>query len=233
VFGIPWFKGKEGNNGIFGNDYSIGSAEISPGDIDEIQINWVSGNVDISYYDGTVIKFSEQYSGTLKDNQKLRYKIDSGRLTIDFAKRNDFFTIFDFGSAFSGSKDLEVSIPIDLKRLIINSTSAEVEIDGITADKLEINTVSGEVEMIAVSVPDSVNINTVSGDVNAVFKVFPRNFGSGAVSGDIDLKLPENTAFTVDFDSVSGDLNNTLPTSNGGDSHKINSNSVSGDLNIN
>jgi DUF4097 and DUF4098 domain-containing protein YvlB len=108
--------------------------------------------------------------------------------------------------------------------LSIETVSADVEILGIQAKKCEFENVSGEISASLLGEMTSLQVENVSGNVNIHVDRLDRfdiesvsgnvsltggDIRSGdieTVSGNVSLYIPPNHGYTVDFDSVSGDI---------------------------
>ena len=66
------------------SSYSIGDFSANADEISSIDIEWISGSVNISEYDGDGITVSED--GFDDEDTKLRYRIKNGKLSIRFVK---------------------------------------------------------------------------------------------------------------------------------------------------
>ena len=243
------FKGVLGGSGdfsigltgyVYSGDYNIGGGSVTE-PINAVEVDWVSGKIEISVYDGETTEFSEYEISD--EDYKLRYKVENGRLTVHSEKSG-----FSFGIISRPKKELTIKIPRayaeNLKTLKINSTSAEINLNGLTVlESTETDTVSGRVTAENLNTA-SLECDTVSGDVKAsgAIEAFDLSSTSGAaeitttvplkkletdtVSGDVTLTLPESSGFTLEFDTVSGDLNCELPMTNKNGKHICNDGSA-------
>ena len=243
------FKGVWGGSGdfsvgvtgnVYSGDYNIGGGSVTE-PINAVEVDWVSGKIEISVYDGETTEISENEISD--EDYKLRYKVENGRLTVHSEKSG-----FSFGIISRPKKELTIKIPRayaeNLKTLKINSTSAEINLNGLTVlESTETDTVSGRVTAENLNTA-SLECDTVSGDVKAsgAIEAFDLSSTSGAaeitttvplkkletdtVSGDVTLTLPESSGFTLEFDTVSGDLNCELPMTNKNGKHICNDGSA-------
>ena len=243
------FKGVLGGSGdfsigltgnVYSGDYNIGGGSVTE-PINAVEVDWVSGKIEISVYDGETTEISENEISD--EDYKLRYKVENGRLTVHSEKSG-----FSFGIISRPKKELTIKIPRayaeNLKTLKINSTSAEINLNGLTVlESTETDTVSGRVTAENLNTA-SLECDTVSGDVKAsgAIEAFDLSSTSGAaeitttvplkkletdtVSGDVTLPLPESSGFTLEFDTVSGDLNCELPMTNKNGKHICNDGSA-------
>ena len=197
--GIFSFKTNSHNDA----DYIIGSGEVAADAVNGIEVDWVNGNIDVQYYDGNTISFTE--TEETDPDRQLRYKIDEdGTLEINFCKDTIEADLSNFNiNGFS--KDLTVYVPQGkaLTELDIDNVSAEVNINAITANKMDIDTVSGDIT--ATGSFTTVKIDSVSATADITADSALGKFNADSVSATVTLWLPaDTTGFTVDSDSVSG-----------------------------
>lgn len=186
------------------------SAEFKTDGINSIDIDWISGSVNIEYYDGETI-FAEESGGS--KSHPMQYKIENGTLKID-EYRNENWSAFKNVSG----KDLTLKMPKTFK-----------------ADELEISVVSANVYASELNV-NELDFETVSGNGNFEFAVSPVKIDTEAVSGDINITLPSDVSgYSVSKSTVSGsfrakDFDNSEKYGDG--SVIIKSESVSGSINL-
>jgi DUF4097 and DUF4098 domain-containing protein YvlB len=107
--------------------------------------------------------------------------------------------------------------------LDIESVSADIDIDGVAPEDLDVDTVSGNVVIAAA--PGSANIDSVSGDLTLTLN--SRDAKSESVSGDIVLK--GRLDGEVHAETVSGDI--TID-SRGERLRRLSTGTVSGDADV-
>lgn len=256
------FKGVWGGSGdfsvgftgnVYSGDYNIGGGSVTE-PINAVEVDWVSGKIEISVYDGETTEIIENEISD--EDYKLRYRVENGRLTVHSEKSG-----FSFGIISRPKKELTIRIPRayaeNLKEIKISSTSADINLNGLTVlESTETDTVSGKV-MVENLNTVSLECDTVSGDIKAsgAIESFDLASTSGSaqitttvplkkletdtVSGDVTVTLPENSGFTLEFDTVSGDFNCELPLANRNGKHICNdgsaefeADSTSGDFSI-
>lgn len=183
------------------SSYSIGDFSANADDISSIDIEWISGSVDISEYDGDDIKVTED--GFDDEDTKLRYRIKNGKLSIRFVKsgwRNGF--VIGVGK-LSLEKDLTILVPKgkQLRELDMELVSSSVEVNGISADDVDIDTVSGAVNIENLTTND-IDIEGVSGAI-ALKDITARTVDIDHVSGAIEFS---GTVREIDFNTVSGGI---------------------------
>lgn len=243
------FKGVWGGSGdfsvgftgnVYSGNYNIGGGSVTE-PINAVEVDWVSGKIEISVYDGDTTEISENEISD--EDYKLRYRVENGKLTVHSEKSG-----FSFGIVSRPKKELTIKIPRayaeNLKTLKITSTSADININGLTVlENTETDTVSGKVTAENLNTV-SLECDTVSGDIkiSGAIEAFDLDSTSGAaeitttvplkkletdtVSGNVTLSLPENSGFTLEFDTVSGDLDCELPITNKNGKHICNDGSA-------
>lgn len=186
-------------NSGWGSDEGYTAAyegEVNAKGLSRIDIDWISGLVTVEEYDGDTVKFWEENNSSNPDLQ-MRYMNANGTLNIHFARNGNINLGFD-----NVVKKLTVQVPrnLGLSVLKIDAVSSPVQIDGVSASKLEVDTASGNISVENISA--DVDIDTVSGDVSL------KNVNADTV--DIDSasgkhNLENVSADRVSLDSVSGD----------------------------
>lgn len=202
-----------------GSEYGFIAADVS-----EIEIDWVSGYVDVCIgTDDGPIYFQEYSDSVLTEKTALRYTLKNGKLKIDYCEE-DIVNV-------PGEKTLTVLLPESLctsnalEKLEIETTSASMSVVAVNAKKLELDTTSGNCDIHDGNF-NKISADTVSGDVSIYSNVEEVEFDStsgslwldGAsnlrqleadtVSGQVMLTL-DSGDFTLDWDTVSGSINSS------------------------
>lgn len=190
-------------------------------DITEIEIHWLTGDVYLVESDTDGVTFQEDYTGSNED-YRMRYKVSNGKLTIQPCKSKLF------GSIDLPRKALTVFLPdtLTLDKITVETVSADVELMGGSVDTLSINTTSGNITGPGLSAKEY-ELGTVSGDISLT--ALPA--GSSAidcetVSGEVRISCTAHPD-EIDFNSVSGNLRLTLPK--GSCRYTLDFSTVSGD----
>lgn len=180
--------------------YTVGSASVSAADINEISVDWISGDISVVEADTDRIAFAEETDETDSD-YLLRYAVIKGELKIKFqksgTKNKDNF-----------SKNLKVTVPrkTALRELDIESVSGNVEVKDITATEMKIESVSGNIAVSGAAVT-KMDFETVSGNI-AIYHGGQRGeLDLETVSGDVVLSFA-SPDFRVEYKTVSGKVNN-------------------------
>lgn len=215
--------------------------------VTKLEIEWISGSVSIEPADGE-LSFTED--GTGEDKYQMSWRIIGDTLYI-----SDFSSSVKSGLFLSlPSKQLTVYLPSAmLEELEITTTSADVALSGIEARKLDVETVSGRVSGV-VTRADEADIETVSGQIDVAFGQCGKldvstNSGSvqavcyaglreadlESVSGKLDLTIPMGSGCRLEWETVSGSLDDQTASGGGfgsGAQVEIDAETVSGGLTI-
>ncbi len=221
------------NFGVVSNTYKdaelyvVGNAEIGEA-VNELDIHWLDGSVEIVPYDGTTISISESDT-SLDSSMKLHWLLKDGKLTVQFAESKWFFGLVEWGQ-----KHLTIQIPADkmeeLTDINVETVSASVTMKDITTKQTEIGTVSGRVTLSRLIV-DRLELENVSGDTSGN-DIFASVLDAQTVSGKIELQgewknvkvdtVSGNVIISDDvlpslltFDSISANLTLLAPMDNG------------------
>ena len=235
-----------------GSDYYL-PAETS---ITALDIDWISGEVEILVTNDADILVREQPERGISASYAMVVTDTDGVLKVRYAE-DEFLTLPDLPpkklvvrlpravaenltevQLNSVSADFDVAALTVKDALIFDSVSGDLETDFITADRAEVNTVSGKVDLDGSF--RQVTGGSTSGEVDLALRKCPDRIELTTVSGDVELKLPQNAGFTLDYSTVSGDLESDLPLTterNGGHicgdgSGRITIDTTSGDLTI-
>lgn len=190
-------------------------------DVENLDINWVSGSVEIVSYDGKTVSFEEHSKGTIPEKDRMCYWKDGDTLRIQFTSSGLRVNMYS-------QKDLTVYVPASYKinNLEVDVVSADVFVSNLLSDKADFEAVSGNItlknfgsheldietvsgSLIAENIDfDSLNGEAVSGDVSiALFSGSkPKKIVYETVSGGIEVQLPTSLGVDLDYDTVSGDF---------------------------
>ena len=204
--------------------YTKGGGSVAA-DMEQLEINWIAGEVELVVYDGNEVTFSESSEQEIKDAFEMRYYRDTDTLYLQYAKSGKW----KFGKL---SKKLTVQIPRDLllSQIRINTVSAEIKLsetaartmkietvsggvslpNGQKIDTVSLETVSGKIDFAAESIAD-LELNTVSGVVTIQTKITKRA-KLDSVSGNLTLYLPPDSSFSARVDTVSGSFSSSFET---------------------
>jgi len=89
------------------------------------------------------------------------------------------------------------------------SVSGSLLSDNFTAKSARFSTTSGDIK--AEGNPGNINSDMMSGNLTLEYKTFSNKVRASIGNGDIIIKLPQNTGFDLDFNTISGDMNCAFP----------------------
>lgn len=178
--------------------YVVGGSDITD-TVERVEIQWLSGSVNVAAHKEDIVRFSEEANRTLTNDNSVHYWLDGTTLRIQFCDSGEW----DLNGL---KKDLTVLLPEELilKGLKINGVSAEMEVGSIQAEELNLNTVSGDLEVTGCTITESADFDTTSGAVTAEVFGAMRELRASTVSGKVSVTA--QSVETVDMDSTSGDL---------------------------
>lgn len=234
------------------SDISLDARQIR-----EIKIEWAAGNITIEPADVDTIQVSEAAHA---DNQyAMVWKQNNDKLTIRFSENVSLDFNFGIDLIDVISKDLTILVPmgwecdslevdaasatLDVKNLVIG----EMDFDGASGtcnfvncviEELDLDTASGDIHFTGSL--DTLDCDAASASVFAVFDNVPSRISMDSMSGDLDITLPSNAGFNVTMDGLSTDFvsdfgyaqNRDGSYSRGNGQCKINMDAMSGDLYI-
>lgn len=201
---------------------------FAPEEIRDIEIEWAAGSIIIQPADVESITVSE--SDVSDEKYAMLWKLRNNKLTVQFCEET---LISGFGININTdiSKDLYILVPRgwDCRSLEIDAASATVEVNDLTISDVEFDGASGTCKFENCIV-DTIDMDTASGDVTfigslnildfdgasasiyAVLSNTPNRMDMDTMSGDLDLTLPEDTGFTVSMDALSSNFSSDFET---------------------
>lgn len=205
---------------------------VPAGEINTIDIQWVSGSIDVVPGDTDEIRFQED--GGIQEKYKMVWSTDGTTLRIRFCQEQEAVSVFHSPPA----KHLTVTVPREWegKRLSIDSVSAHITVEALKAEKVTLNNVSGVCDFTDCSI-GALRCETVSGDLRysgslealdcdavsaqcrAALSNTPREISMEGVSGNLELTLPQDTGFTASLDSLSGKITCQFPATVNGNTY--------------
>ena len=175
--------------------YSIGNAVIDAAGIKKVDIDWVSGSVEVKTTSSDKVSINENDSDGLEEKFKLRYLVKDGILYIRFCEPFNVSTKFPDNHR----KSLVVTVPENLAQLenfTLNTVSADSDVSGISSKNVKMNSVSGRVTIKLNGKADFFEGNTTSGDINILCDVDELKLHSVSGKATIDgsfIKASVNT----------------------------------------
>lgn len=182
--------------------YSVGSVSTRE-IVTDMEVFWPAGEISIVPSDTDEVVITEEFDGD--DDLRLRWCVENGVLQIKYRSP------VKFGNTSAPSKKLTIAIPEEMlssmRNVDLELVSADLSIVGMSANEVDIVTVSGTVD-VQCGVIDSLNVETVDGNVKVSGSVREADFEG--VSANLYLYLDDRAA-EVSLDTVSGDLTVFLP----------------------
>lgn len=202
----------------------VSGNKFNAGEIDRLKIEWAAGSIVLVPVEGNKISITEELLG---GDESMVLKKDGSTLYVQYGEGA---VGIPFGSG-SLKKNLYITVPQDweCKELEIDAASATVQGEYLTIRELASSTASGTHTFTNCQV-GTLKMETVSGDLNFTGTLekldfngvsaqldlaltnAPKSIELESVSGDLNLTLPESCGFTVDQDTVSGRFSSELPT---------------------
>ncbi len=193
--------------------------------IDALNISWVAGDVSIRTEEQSGITVTEDRRSS---DRPLILRQSGSTLVVEFCESSWF-------SSLSSKKNLTVVVPTGWagKKLTVNGVSARLTCTGLALDDLELSTVSGVCSFQNCSA-DNAKVKSVSGDLNfngtlkklsfdgasaranIIVDNVPDEIRMDSVSGNLNLTLPESSGFSLQRDSLSGGFDSDFPTETDG-----------------
>ena len=200
--------------------YTAGGGSLDAGAVNAIDIDWVSGSIEVTAYQGNTVTFSETAKRTLSEKDQLHYYLDNGTLRIRFCgpTRRGFVSR-------QNNKSLSLLVPegLLLDALDVETVSASVDVSGVDAHEIDIENISGSTTLSSVH-GNALDFETVSGSLQAELSEFAR-LDAESVSGRL---RAEGTFRAVSLSTVSG----SVQVAPGGFVERIDAESISGSITV-
>lgn len=202
------------------------SKDFDEKDLDTLEIETVSSDLAIERTDADKLSLNIQgrFSVPNKDpEQIIKYKVEGRKLFIktrEAEQSEKSFFRFNLGPQEGLAR---LRLPSSIKNIVIKTVSGDVGMQKFALDSLAVKTVSGDFNSDALSSKnaefktisgdfhligafETVGFQTVSGDLDLGFFQAAMRAQIASTSGDIKLRLTETPDLTLNFSSVSGEL---------------------------
>lgn len=203
-----------------GSDYILPEGT----DITALDIDWISGEVEILVTDDSDILVREQPDRETSRSYAMVVTDEGGVLRVRYTSA-EFLSLTDLPG-----KKLTVRLPRavaeNLTEVRLNSVSADFDVAALTVGETfsfastsgdletgpitaknaaaKLSTVSGKIELDGSF--HQITGESTSGDYALALRSCPETLELVAVSGSVELKLPDSMDFQLDYSTVSGDL---------------------------
>ena len=167
--------------------YTLGNTDVVQlNGFRAIDIEWVSGQVNVELYDGEGIQLSETMMDGSDAALKMEWQVNEDKGTLDIRSQPQLMSATE-------EKRLVVRLPrsLVLHGLDIKTVSAGVSVDltdedTLTLQELDVTSVSGEISVYAANAGE-ISLSTTSGSISG--SVRTQKLEADSVSGSIDLAL--------------------------------------------
>ena len=234
----------------------LSTSTFSAEEFDSIEINWANGMITISPTELLTDTVTIKEVASSEQTKKMQLNRSGHTLQIDFCKSP--VSIFGITSFKDAAKDLYIEVPLDwfCKELNVNAASVTVNMSHMEFRDAEFDLASGNLNMDSCKM-QCLNVDTASGTLNFNGELeelecdaasancniqvsnHPNKIEFNSVSGDLELTLPESCGFSVEQDGLSVSFASEFSTTTrdgryvyGDGSCKIEADSVSGDISI-
>ena len=234
LFGCLWYHGGWGGlslpfNGRYQNSsYQTVHEQTFSDPVQSLELQWRGGDVSVHSSSGTEVKIVQKGVKNTPEEQFFQASIRDGVLTVTDGSTVAGLPIGPF--SFSISSDLEVYLPEETyNALALETTGGDLFFDALQADRLEIHTQSGDVDLSGayqelaftstsgdllcrdVTV-DQVSSQTTSGNIEISGKL--SQIAATSTSGDLSLRTSQMITNAA-IQSTSGDVLLFLPENDG------------------
>lgn len=175
--------------------YAVGEAVLEE-TVKNIDIDWLAGSVTLKSSSDHTVVLTESADHTLPDELAMRWWLDGDTLRIRFCQTGRH--------QLSGlKKDLTLSLPNDvpLDNVMINTVSADVDIEELTASAAQLSSTSGDF-FAQLFDTARIRVSTVSGTADLTSYADAEEVSASSVSGDLFLNL--GNVKLLSCDTVSG-----------------------------
>lgn len=223
-FGQSGFRSRAAAEAPLATGNGSSTCTVNGNDIRELEIDWLSGNIEIIPGDKPEITVSETTP------QDARYamvcKQEGQTLKIEYCQH----TTFGDWKNLNFSKNLTITVPKDWEGRVlqVDAASSKLFVRNLTVQEVEIDTASGESRFENCTV-DALDIDTASGDIRftgslnrldcdsasagvyAELDNVPSEIDMDTASGAVELVLPKDAGFSVKMDTMSGKFDSDFP----------------------
>lgn len=177
--------------------YTLGNTDVVQlNGFRAIDIEWVSGQVNVELYDGEGIQLSETMMDGSDAALKMEWQVNEDKGTLDIRSQPQLMSATE-------EKRLVVRLPrsLVLHGLDIKTVSAGVSVDltdedTLTLQELDVTSVSGEISVYAANAGE-ISLSTTSGSINGSVRTQKLEADSGSINLALDITPAELEAETT------------------------------------
>lgn len=202
-----------------------GEMSFDPTEVESLDIDWASGSVTVAAYRGDKLIVSEIASSVLSENQRLRWRLSGGKLTILCCAQNQLrlpdkeLSVFvperwigeniELDGASAALSLMQLTIRGDLR---VDTGSGDVFLTAVRAGRAEIDGASARLYLSELNCGD-LDLDTASGSI-LTEALACGSVDADSASGDVYLAFGEAPR-SVEVDSASGDVTLVFPKGTG------------------
>lgn len=204
--------------------YNTGGS-VADNTITSLDVDWLSGKVEIAYHDGEKIEFFEQNATPLDDDMKMRYFIEGSKLSIRFAKSGThtrrlpgktLTLLIPEGTVLSEidveSVSADLSVTVASRDLDLSTTSGNISGEGFTrGGTISCESTSGEITLSGINAPTELEAESVSGSIKVLGNAEDAEVELSTTSGNIITSLAGKAA-AFSAETTSGEMDLDLDT---------------------
>lgn len=197
--------------------YTAGAGSVTG--VQELDIDWIAGDVRIEAYDGKEICFEENYLDSLLEPMLLHYWKNGKKLHIRFCRSGEKISS-------NLSKNLVVKVPktTPLDEIEFTSISSDLHLNKLKCNELSAKTCSGDLNATSVNCKE-IDMESISGDIRLEQSTC-NELSIESTSGDVSTE--SSTCKEYDIESVSGNIS----LANSGNFIKMRAATTSGDIRL-
>lgn len=198
------------------SEYSIGNKAFKEITINEINIDWIVGNVYVEQSSNHELIIRESIDIDIDEKYKMHYLLKDDVLNIKYTSSLPILS-YKFKN-----KDLYVYLPTEIEKININNVSADISINNVNIHTLTINNVSGYINIDSNTINaltiDNVsgeiilinnkvtqcNIASVSGNIGMSYLALPKKMDISLTSATMTLYLNTKDSLKISFSTISG-----------------------------
>ena len=237
--------------GSWGGETQLGNASVDAASVENLDVAWAAGSVNVRVVDDDeadgAVQLIETAPRGLTKAQQMRWGMDGATLKVDYGSGFSCFSL--------SRKDLEVRLPKSCAERLgwvgIDGASGRYDVEGLSAETLELNLASGEMNVndvrakrlnvdvasgqlnVAGSFEQAVSLQTASGKTSVVCEdACPRSIDADVASGFMSVTVPENSGFTARVDKLSGSFASAFALTQTGDTYVCGNGEASLDVDL-
>lgn len=220
ILGFSIYKEFFSNNSVSG----ISNYDIKK--IENVRIETTSTDIEVVRGSSSEIIVEIDGEQSKREANKFRLNVTEkgDRLEITYKRVKEFFS---FGFAFNQDVTLRVTLPEKtFNEVVVDSVSGDVEMDAVSAKRVDAKTVSGDLELQQIQSTNLMSIKSTSGDID-VDQADLNEFKIGSISGTVEVH--SLIAVNGEIKTTSGDINVDLEK----EMESLAIDSTSGDIDVN